>query len=375
VRPSSIEDEGEGPSFLSYDASEMKRVDRDVIRLTVILWSAHFALIATRSIFAGKYDDFGSMSARLITSVAAALLVLGIARLLRNLKTESALKRFGWATSLSLPAALFTSVLTEFLFLLFLPGYRHHGGQIVIDRVELAFDLSFFLWVFVAWAALYASAVAAADMRRRDRLLQKAETEASRAQLLALKLQMQPHFLFNTLNTLSGLIALDRKRQAEDLILNLSSYLRSALADSPAHCIPLADELQAQEAYLAIEKARFTQRLRVRVNVPPDLGAALVPSLILQPLIENAIKHSAGVEGPIELRITAERSGGELRLHVENSFAPTQVAKPDGFGIGLSNVRQRLNALYGMRGALEASPAGAGWWRSSINLPLEEKEG
>ena len=180
----------------------------------------------------------------------------------------------------------------------------------------------------------------------RERL----EVALTRAQLESLKLQLSPHFLFNTLNTISALISLDA-RLAERMLGGLSDFLRLSLHNSGAQEVPLERELQMLERYLLIQQIRFAERLKVKIDVPNDLGDALVPNLLLQPLAENAIKHGLGprIRGGT-LEVHAERREGALVLRVaddgvgRDAGAPMQTA---GTGIGLGNTRARLARLYG----------------------------
>jgi two-component sensor histidine kinase len=189
----------------------------------------------------------------------------------------------------------------------------------------------------------------------RDRLaLQQTETahlneELSKAQLNALRQQIEPHFLFNTLSAISGLVREKRNDAAVSMIAGLSDFLRRVLEDSGRQQVTLAEELEFAQKYLDIQKVRFAERLEVSVNVPEDLFLAQVPSLILQPMVENAIKH--GIAKRLQggaIRIAAVRSNGRLTLSVYNDGpslpAESQTAHS---GIGISNVRTRLHGLYG----------------------------
>jgi two-component system LytT family sensor kinase len=189
----------------------------------------------------------------------------------------------------------------------------------------------------------------------RERLaLQQAETahlneELSKAQLNALRKQIEPHFLFNTLSAVSGLVREKRNDAAVSMIAGLSDFLRRVLEDSGRQQVTLAEELEFAQKYLDIQKVRFAERLEVSVNVPGELFLAQVPALILQPMVENAIKHGIAkrVQGGA-IRIAAARSNGRLTLSVYND-GPSLPAEwqANHSGIGISNVRTRLQGLYG----------------------------
>jgi LytS/YehU family sensor histidine kinase len=214
----------------------------------------------------------------------------------------------------------------------------------------------------------------------RARLAQQ-ETETARlneqlskAQLEALRRQIEPHFLFNTLNAIVGLVRENRNDDAVSMIAGLSELLRRTLEQSDAQEVPLGEEIQFLEKYLEIQKTRFAERLQVSVEVPEELARARVPSLLLQPIVENAVKHgiSRRAQGGA-IRIAAERENRALRLSVYND-GPALPAdwEHTGAGIGLVNMRMRLEALYGREfevKVLNQEPHGV---EITVSVPLRE---
>lgn len=200
--------------------------------------------------------------------------------------------------------------------------------------------------------------------RYRDREQQAAAMQArlNEARLHALQAQLHPHFLFNTLNGIATLLRRD-PAAAEEMLTSLSDLLRIALSGSDRQTIPLREELDFLDRYLAIQQMRFGDRLRSEQTIAPDTLECLVPALVLQPLVENAIRHGIEPSGrPGCVRVTAACTAGELALTVEDNglgLAPLAQEKP-GTGLGLSNVRERLMALYGDTHTfrLEQPPAG-----------------
>ena len=213
----------------------------------------------------------------------------------------------------------------------------------------------------------------AAQLRRVERRAAQYQQLAQHAQLEALRYQVNPHFLFNTLNSLSALIMGGRVDAAETMILNLSRFFRSTLALDPAGDITLREELRLQRLYLDIEEIRFPDRLRVAIDVPEELLEARVPTLLLQPLVENAIKHGiARRVTAVTLSITARRmEANRFTIVVENEAGAT-AAEDDGAGTGtgLRNVEQRLQARFGDAAACIAGPSAADLYRVVIALPL-----
>jgi two-component sensor histidine kinase len=175
------------------------------------------------------------------------------------------------------------------------------------------------------------------------------DEQLSKAQLSALRRQIEPHFLFNTLNAIAGLVREQRNDAAVTMIAGLSDCLRRSIADSNRQEVPLGEELEFLQKYMDIQKVRFTDRLQISVDVGAELFSAQVPSLILQPMVENAIKHGIArrVQGGA-IRIAAARANGSLTLSVYNDGPSLPVdweeTQP---GIGISNVRARLRGLYG----------------------------
>ncbi len=222
----------------------------------------------------------------------------------------------------------------------------------------------FFYWVVIGLVALAryrrlyaAEQLSAAQLAGRSAGL-KATLAA--AQLDALRSQLRPHFLFNTLNAIS-VLAPDQPAKAQRMIISLGSLLRRSL-DEKEHEIPLSQELSLLEDYLHILRMRFGDRLAVTVAGPDDAGAVLVPVLLLQPLVENAIEHGwAEAEERASLTIAAERDGGQIRLTVTDNGPGLGGAGPVPEGIGLRNTRERLHRLYGGRAPLRDSEADLGY--------------
>jgi LytS/YehU family sensor histidine kinase len=196
----------------------------------------------------------------------------------------------------------------------------------------------------------------------QERRIVEANMAAHQAQLAALRYQLNPHFLFNSLNSISALIVTGRNKDAEAMTDRLSSFLRSSLNADPAELIPLEDELALTEEYLEIESVRFGDRLSANVDCHAEACQALVPSFLVQPLVENAVKHGvARSRAPVEIQIDAEVVNGALRISVANCLnASEHLELPDhrGAGVGLANVEHRLQAVFGKRASLTAGPAG-----------------
>jgi two-component system LytT family sensor kinase len=198
------------------------------------------------------------------------------------------------------------------------------------------------------------------------------QTQLIQAQLQALKMQLHPHFLFNTLHTISALVHEDPDT-AERTITRLGELLRLFLANSTIHEVPLREELRILDLYLEIERARFEDRLRVHYEVPAALREATVPNLVLQPLVENAIRHGVGRNaGPGWVSIAAESYGDTLVLRITDNGAgfKEDAPKPAHQGMGLSITRGRLESLYGPQQSLALRNLPSGGVEARITMPL-----
>jgi two-component system, LytTR family, sensor kinase len=198
------------------------------------------------------------------------------------------------------------------------------------------------------------------------------QTQLIQAQLQALKMQLHPHFLFNTLHTITALVHEDPD-MAEKTITRLGELLRLFLANSTIHEVPLGEELRILDLYLEIERARFEDRLRVDYDVPPALREATVPNLVLQPLVENSIRHGVGKRaGPGWIAIAAERYGETLVLRITDNGTGFEVEprKPMRQGMGLAITRGRLESLYGPQQSLVLRNLPTGGVEARITMPF-----
>ena len=244
------------------------------------------------------------------------------------------------------------------------------------------------LFVFLSWTVLYygikyydllttehqkllqESAQKRAEQLRRS----QAESAAREAQLKMLRYQLNPHFLFNTLNAINALVRLQDSGRAQNMIQLLSNFLRHTLEQDSVENVTLEQELDTLMLYLDIEKARFEDRLVLDFAIEPEAGGAMVPTLILQPIIENAMKHAiADSEEGGSITIAARVQDDLLRLEVADS-GPGMGAKPnpEGRGIGLRNTRERLQTLYGDRYGFDISDREPSGLVVSISLPLQQ---
>ena len=246
------------------------------------------------------------------------------------------------------------------------------------------------LFVFLAWVALYhlvkyaqllqsereSTLVLEAGRRQEAFKLVSAESAAREAQLKLLRYQLNPHFLFNTLNSIASLVSARRSDDAQSMIGELSTFLRFSLESDRNVTLPLRDEIEALDLYLRIEQVRFSDRLVVEQDIDPRALAEQVPSLLLQPLVENAIKHAIGrAEEGGRILITAKLHDTELVITVEDSGSGTDEEQPqldqlfDSPGFGLRSTAERLENLYGDAFSFNAGQSGLGGLKLALHLP------
>jgi two-component system LytT family sensor kinase len=259
-------------------------------------------------------------------------------------------------------------------------GNSEKGGAVTIETespgqvlwkqlTDVALSRYFLL---LAWSALYFAMVQAQTARMAERREGEYRRAAKAAELRSLRYQVNPHFLFNTLNSLSALVLTGRTDRAEAMIQTISTFYRRSLTGDPSGDVPLSEEIELQRLYLEIETVRFPDRLRTRIDIPVDLFQAQIPGMILQPLIENSVKYAvAPSKLPVTINLVARVEDGQLVLTVEDDGTGEGISfSAKGFGIGLANVRDRLAARFGNRASFSSAGTGSGW-RSVIRMPLE----
>jgi sensor histidine kinase YesM len=281
--------------------------------------------------------------------------------------------------ALGLQAAIGLAVVV--LHLAVLQVSVHWIGKIASEEVSRGYrDLDFFCLprfgvelltaglIWFACAALRTQLEARRDAMRSLEL----EKQLSTAHLRALQMQLEPHFLFNTLNAVTALMELNRRDEALETLGHLNTILKSVLKRNTPSKIPLIQELEIVESYLAIERVRFADRLRVDLNLDPGAMDGLVPCFLLQPIVENAIRHGIARserEGCIET--SARRIGGRMQLQVRDNGPGLNGEVNPGFGVGLLNTRERLSHFYQDDYELRTSQPETGGFEVSITIPYE----
>lgn len=391
------------------------------------LWLAYFALVTLRGWLVGLELLDALVSRRILVTVASMAVTLGLWPLLRLLDPRPVAVKIMAVLLIALPASGVLAGINQLVFadieervvatigereglrirsdesgnLLVdpldreaeaaasaappttaqgLPDQVAPGAAITIDAqtraenrwrqlTDVALGRYFLL---LAWAALYFSLANAEQARAAERREGEYRRAAKASELRSLRYQVNPHFLFNTLNSLSALIMTGKAQAAEQMIQTLSTFYRRSLAGDPTSDVALEQEIALQRVYLEIEAVRFPDRLRTRYDIPASLADVQMPGMILQPLVENSVKYAvAATTRPVTVTIAAREEYGWLVIEVGDDGPGTLAGAKPGFGIGLANVRDRLAARYGEAAQLDSGPIPTGGWRTLIRLPLE----
>ena len=315
-----------------------------VVLAAVGFWSAFVLLtLLDRTILSGRFPDGGakfamSLPVNIAPAVLGVVLSLAVWPVLKRASLWSGRRQAVTAVGLSVGLAL----PFETVFRLLPPAAPPVplSWQNVV-QAGLFWTIPFLLWSTGALGVLHQNA-----LRERARRLAAAQAEARDAQIRALRYQVNPHFLHNTLNAIASLILSRRLDEAEDTVVQLSRFFRATLDSDPLVDQPLGHELELQRLYLAIEQVRFGDFLQVRFDVPAELESALVPPMILQPLVENTLKHALHGPGRMTtLTISARREAGALALTVRDDGRGVGCSPPDA-GVGLRNVEGRLATRF-----------------------------
>lgn len=292
-----------------------------------------------------------------------------------------------WVSSLSIIQRIFSYFLPKkenlgqivgvplMLSVLGVVGHRYLLGWWYSEELEYMDFLrsTFYLRLTVlAGAEILAAMIALLATRLEDQQqLNQRESQmlqlSKDAELAQLRQQLQPHFLFNSLNSINALVG-SQPQKAREMVLQLSEFLRGTIRRDSQSWITLREELNYLRMYLDIERVRFGHRLVVEFDVDPELEASRIPPLLIQPLVENAIKHGLyGVTGTVEIDLKSKREGNYLIVDVTNPFDP-ETAAPEGTGFGLSSVGRRLYLLFGRTDLLSTDADGA-IFRVSLKIP------
>ena len=245
--------------------------------------------------------------------------------------------------------------------------------NMALDRQNASWPPNAVLWLWFGttmatwtWTGIYNQLII--GQRRRERVVQM-QLAVREAELRALESQINPHFLFNCLNSIRALVV-ENPPHAQDMLTRFANILRHNLQRDHTHTAPLSSEVEVASDYLALEAVRFEERLRVHLEIDPAVSNFQVPTMLLQTLVENAVKHGIAAEqNSGNLIIRASRHDGLLLVEVENTGHLSE-AKPGAKPVGLANARERLRLLYGERASLQLANGATGMVTASVRIPL-----
>ncbi|HEY0595232.1 MAG TPA: histidine kinase [Sphingopyxis sp.] len=343
---------------------------RAILWLTGAFWGLHaFALFVADAL--DHHPNLGlALAVRLGLTVIGLGLCYGIHVVLRKLGSRPWRKKAPIVLVASLVAAELFAWCTYF-------GLTYAKGEpihVALQGSLVIRTLVPWTWFFLAWVGLYLAVQYGFEAREEERRSSQLRIMAQSAKLRALHYQINPHFLFNSFNSVSALILDGRPADANAMVERLAGFFRTNLSTNPDVDIDLAKEIGLQMTYLEIEQTRYPD-LEFTIDVPSELARAAVPAFLLQPLVENAIKHGgAGVShaGPFSIAIRARSAGRRLEIGVENNCVEgTARGEVCGTNTGLRNVRDRLLTRYGGAATLKTDRIGASRFHAVIDLPLE----
>jgi sensor histidine kinase YesM len=334
--------------------------------LQSIGWSGYFFL-RSLSGFANSMGWMWLVHTLLLTATGYSLTLL-MASLFRRLIRMKPVFTLVLSLAAVMLASSAFSVIETWSYATFLKPDSKPVGVEYLGAILLNFAL------LAAWAALYYGINYFLLLEEEIDQREKLESQASSAQLAMLRYQLNPHFLFNTLNSISTLVLLKQTERANAMLARLSSFLRYTLANEPTGKVTLAQEVETLKLYLEIEKMRFEERLRPHFKIESETIGARLPSLLLQPLIENAIKYAVTPsESGADIWITAKREGEAVRIEVadDGNGENASFAATPSTGVGLANIRDRLSQAYGAGHRFETKKNERGGFSVILEIPFE----
>jgi signal transduction histidine kinase len=350
-------------------------------RLQLAGWGGAMVLRAMSSLANGQPLSF--LVLVFIATITGYSISLILAVIYRQLISQRPLVTWG-VTVLVLPLAV---SLYAFIDSWVIGLYRSDSGVSFAQLFIGVFYLDATL--LGAWSALYYATNFFLQIEEQNDQLLRLESQATGAQLAMLRYQLNPHFLFNTLNSISTLVLLKQTEPANAMLSRLSSFLRYTLINEPTGRVTVAQEVETLKLYLDIERMRFEERLRTIFRIDPASTTALLPSLLLQPLVENAIKYAVSPqESGAEITIAVQAIGTNLRITVSDTGPGVQIDDDDhrlsgvtfdggeqvSTGVGLANIRDRLAQAYGAAHRFETLDPPEGGFAVIIEIPLERRE-
>jgi two-component system, LytTR family, sensor kinase len=339
--------------------------------LQSIGWGGYFVLRILSILSNVTADRLWSyvLHTALLTAAGYSITLLMAAAYRRLIKMKPLVTWLGTIMIVLTAAAGFSAIETWSFSTFVNPEFRPEGLRFL---GAILFTVS----LLIAWSALYYSINFFLMLEEQSGRLLRLESQASNAQLAMLRYQLNPHFLFNTLNSISTLVLLKQTDRANAMLSRLSSFLRYTLVNETTGLVTMAQEIETLKLYLEIEKMRFEDRMRPHFHIDPSCDRALLPSLLLQPLIENAIKYAVtpqeeGADISVEVRRQVDRVLITVSDTGPGADSHYQVRAAQSTGVGLANIRDRLAQAYGENHRFETHSEITGGFRVFIEIPYQ----
>jgi len=308
----------------------------------------------------------------IISTITGYSITLLLSVIYKSLIQKKPLVTWGSTTAVLIIAAALYAFIDAWVFLIQNPGSESSFGTLFLGAFFLDFTM------LAAWSALYYAINFFLRVEEQNDQLLQLESQATRAQLAMLRYQLNPHFLFNTLNSISTLVLLKQTEPANAMLSRLSSFLRHTLVNEVHSRVSLDQEVETLHLYLDIEKMRFEERLRPSFDIDPAVREALLPSLLLQPLVENAIKYAVTPkEEGADISVSAKLDEGHVKIVVSDTGpgqADADKRPSDSTGVGIGNIQERLNQAYGEDHKFEIQSSPGTGFTVMISLPFETRE-
>ncbi len=368
-----------------FSAPRPTLVGHQLAFLTIIgFWVFHALIVSVRATVLDLPEPSELVWRRVFVTCVGIFLTWLLYLVLRLFDRQPLGMRVAMAFGLSLPCALLIAFANYYIFNIYDPISMFEDPSINQQVEEIRAQVGYDFWqeiaeitvtryfFIIAWASLYLTLGYAREVREAERTTSRYAQAAQDAELRSLRYQVNPHFLFNTLNSLSSLVIKGDNERAEAMIQSLSEFYRTSLSSDPLEDVTLEEEVALQQRYLEVEGVRYPDRLRTEIDIPAALRGIRVPGMILQPLVENAIKYGVSrANRPVTIRIAATRADGMTQISVTDDGDAITGGAKHGVGIGLANVRDRLEARYGTRGRLVTQQGGSGGYAATITIEDE----
>lgn len=372
---------------MNFVKSRKTLVGHQMAFLTIIgFWLFHALIVSLRAAVMDFPAQGELASRRMAVTVIGIMLTWLLYLFLRLFDRRPLGIRVAAAFIASVPCAIAIAIANYYVFNVYDPislfadpdvGRRVQEVEALLglsawqEIAEISVTRYFFI---IAWASLFLALGYAREVREAERKASRFAQAAQDSELRSLRYQVNPHFLFNTLNSLSSLVITGKPKEAEAMIQNLSNFYRTSLSSDPLEDVTLEEEVDLQRLYLDIEAVRYPKRLRTVIDISPELMNQYVPALILQPLVENAIKYAVSrTTRPVTITISAQADGDNMILSVADDGEAMDDSHVGGNGIGLANVRDRLEARYKSAARLDTHAKRGGGYVATLTLPLSHR--